>query len=219
MKLSTCKHCKKQFDISLHPKGWMANHSRWCEKNPKRTEYVLRSGSAIFAMKNAREQSGRTNQFSTAKLDGLSVPVSPNKGKPGAFLGKTHSHETKKLMSERARNSNHRRLRRGMVEYNGVMLDSSWEVRMAKKLDSEKILWTRPEPIQYVDKEGLTRNYFPDFYLPEYNVFLDPKNPQAFLVQKDKIDCLTKQYDNIIFLHSIDEIDNFAPVLALTSNQ
>ena len=72
---------------------------------------------------------------------------------------------------------------------------------------------------QYVDKEGLTRNYFPDFYLPEYNVFLDPKNPQAFLVQKDKIDCLTKQYDNIIFLHSIDEIDNFAPVLALTSNQ
>lgn len=219
MKISKCKHCGLEQDISSLPKGWMANHSRWCKKNPKRTEYATGSDSTMRAMKTAREQSGRTNQFSAARLDGVSIPISPHKGKPGFFLGKTHSHETKKLMSERARNSNHRRLRRGMVEYNGVMLDSSWEVRLARKLDVDNIQWIRPKPLKYIDKHGLERNYFSDFYLPEYNLYIDPKNPQAFKVQLDKIECLQQQYDNIVFLRSIEEIDKFTPVLALSSKQ
>lgn len=125
----------------------------------------------------------------------------------------THSDEVKKVLSEKARKSNHRRLRRSMRDYickdgSVVVLDSSWEETLAIKLDKENIKWTRPDPISYVDKNGLKRNYFPDFYLPEFDLFLDPKNPYAFRVQKDKIDCITKQIKNLLILTSIEDINN-----------
>jgi hypothetical protein len=167
MKLSKCKHCHQEFDISQHPKGWMANHSRWCDKNPKKSTYLHKNINAIEAMNAARKSSGRTNQYSTAKLDGTLVPESPNKGKPGKFKGKTHSAEAKIKISEKARVSTHRRLRKGMIEYNGVMMDSSWEVRLAQRLDAQSIKWTRPNALQYTDSKGRIRHYFPDFYLPE----------------------------------------------------
>lgn len=219
MKISKCKHCGLEKDISNLSKGWMANHSRWCEKNPKRNEYVNGSNHAIHAMNLARKQTGRTNQYEAAKLDNIPAPISPMKGKTGRFLGKRHSFETKKLLSEKARNSKHRRLRRNMVEYNGVMMDSTWEVRLAKKLDSDHIQWIRPDPIKYTDLHGKNRHYFPDFYLPKYNLYLDPKNPAAYIAQKEKISVLTKTYDNIIILRTLDEIDNFTPVAQLEARK
>lgn len=64
-------------------------------------------------------------------------------------------------------------------------MDSSWEERLAKYLDSQNIQWTRPAPIHVtMDK---VRRYFPDFYLPKYDVYLDPKNKHAEKVQKEKL--------------------------------
>ena len=40
MNIRKCKHCNVEFDISDKPSGWMANHSRWCNENPKRQDYV-----------------------------------------------------------------------------------------------------------------------------------------------------------------------------------
>lgn len=34
MNIKICKWCEKSFDTSFKPKGWMANHVRWCSKNP-----------------------------------------------------------------------------------------------------------------------------------------------------------------------------------------
>lgn len=219
MKISTCKHCGLQKNISLEPKGWMANHSRWCEQNPNRSEYVTGSEHAVNAMKLARHSSGRLNQYVAAKLDKKEVPVSPLKGLPSTFKGKTHSEKSKKIISEKGRLSTHRRLRRNMVWYNEILMDSSWEVLMAKKLDMSLIRWERPTPIPYTDSTGKIRNYFPDFYLPDYNLYLDPKNPQAYKVQFEKIECLKQQYNNIIFLRNLEEIKNFTPILALSSKQ
>ena len=219
MKISKCKYCGLEQDISVLPKGWMANHSRWCEKNPTRTKCNRNSENALRAMKLAREISGRTNQYTAAKIDGKELPSSPLKGLTGKFKGKKHSEQTKKRLSEKARLSKHRRLRKNMMEYNGILLDSTWEVCMAKKLDMLSIRWERPAPITYIDFFGNVRHYFPDFYLPEYDLYLDPKNPQAYKVQLEKIKCLQQQYNNIIILRSIDEINNFAPILALPSKQ
>jgi hypothetical protein len=62
------------------------------------------------------------------------------------------------------------------VTYNGVKLSSRFEMIVAISLDENNIKWTRPSPLKYIDPTGKQRNYFPDFYLPEYNVYLDPKN-------------------------------------------
>ena len=130
----------------------------------------------------------------------------------GSFKGRHHTKETKNKQSTSARNSNHRRLVKSCRYYikkddTQVLLDSSWEEKLAKILDDKHIKWERPKPLKWVDNAGNIHNYFPDFYLPEYNLYLDPKNPQACIKQKEKIDILYKMYNNIIILHTIDEIE------------
>lgn len=81
-----------------------------------------------------------------------------------------------------------------------VWLESSWEYEIAKNLDSNQIKWIRPKYLSYDDKK-----YFPDFYLVDYNVFLDPKNPYLQMVDKDKIEKV--------------EIQNSVRVLVLSKSQ
>jgi len=204
-----CKHCGLCFsDMSLSEK---ANHTRWCEKNPKRNEYIetLKKNNNIELMLAAKQKSGKTNQFTKAKLEGTPTPDGPNKGKPGVFSGKKHTEKTKTKMREKALASKHRRLTRNIIEYKGVMLDSSWELELAKRLDELNIKWIRPEPIPWTDKDGITHNYFGDFYLTDYGLYLDPKNPYAVKEQRKKLDCLLLQYKNIVILDTLDKCKNF----------
>jgi hypothetical protein len=49
--------------------------------------------------------------------------------------------------------------------------DSGWEITLANSLNDNKISWARPE--RFVLSTGKT--YSPDFYLPDYDVYIDPK--------------------------------------------
>lgn len=70
--------------------------------------------------------------------------------------------------------------------YNGVHMDSSWEVNLAKFLDLNNVEWKRSKEFVFLwtDKNNNKRRYYPDFYLPAYNLYLDPKN--KFLLEKDE---------------------------------
>ena len=73
-------------------------------------------------------------------------------------------------------------------KYNGVTMDSTWEVNLAKWMDDEKIKWDRSRHrhmFWWTDDDGNKRRYYPDFYLPEYNVYLDPKN--KYKMENDRI--------------------------------
>jgi hypothetical protein len=198
--MSICKYCDQKFD-----KKAIASHTHWCQKNPLRSTYIKNLEKARAAIKSTG------NQFTKAKKEGKPIPEGTLKGKPGTFRGKKHTPESKEKMSRSALASPHRRLRRKMIEYNGVWLDSSWEVTLAKRLDELKIIWTRPAPLPWTDNEGKVRNYFADFYLPEYNLYLDPKNPKAKEVQKKKLEILLNDYKNLIILGSEQECENFVP--------
>jgi len=52
-----------------------------------------------------------------------------------------------------------------------VYLDSTWEQRLAQSLDDNNVQWERPKFFRLSNG----RRYTPDFYLPEYNLYLDPK--------------------------------------------
>lgn len=62
------------------------------------------------------------------------------------------------------------------IEFNGINLDSSYEFEVANQLNENKIKWERPTYFIWEDDNGIKHRYYPDFYLPEYNVYLDPKN-------------------------------------------
>lgn len=68
-----------------------------------------------------------------------------------------------------------------------VVLESSWELKVVERLDELNISWIRPNPREWFDKEGKSRLYYPDFYLTDYNIYLDPKNPYCMSLDKDKI--------------------------------
>ena len=50
---------------------------------------------------------------------------------------------------------------------------------MAKWMDAEGIKWDRSKKrhmFRWIDTNGDERKYFPDFYLPDFNIYLDPEN-------------------------------------------
>ena len=216
-----CKHCKKEFQFVGETKydvaSQKANHSRWCKDNPKRQSYVDavqgRGGpDRVKLMLEARKKTGIFNQFH--KNPNYVVSKETRKKLSQTSKGRLHTEETKKKMSVSARESTHRRLMRHTQEYtkkNGevVLMDSSWEIALAKRLDELNIEWKRPEPLSWIDSTGKKRNYFSDFYLPKYDIYLDPKNKAAYANQIEKITWILANYTNVKFLRTLDECVNF----------
>lgn len=87
-----------------------------------------------------------------------------------------------------------------------VWLESSWEVICAKILDKYVIEWSRPKDgFEWFDVLGRSHLYYPDFYLPAINLYLDPKNP--FAQQRDafKIADIIKRHGiNLLILSKAD---------------
>lgn len=81
-----------------------------------------------------------------------------------------------------------------------VLVDSSYEIKLAKILDENNIEWIRPEPIQWIDTKGKVHFYFSDSYLVKYDIYLDPKNDYCFVQQSEKISYFTENYKNVFFL-------------------
>jgi hypothetical protein len=122
-------------------------------------------------------------------------------------LSYPHSEETKNIMSIIAceRLAKHSKYSKNTEYKPGIILESSFEVRTAIILDSLNIKWTKVRKGYVWDDNGKTRRYIPDFYLPDYNIFLDPKND--YLIKKDK-----KKIDSAMLLNNIK-------VVVLSDNQ
>jgi hypothetical protein len=73
-----------------------------------------------------------------------------------------------------------------------VTLQSSYELKCSQLLNDMSIQWVRPSYLKY----DVTRKYFPDFYLIEYDLYLDPKNSYLAKIDKDKIDKVIK-FNNV----------------------
>lgn len=61
--------------------------------------------------------------------------------------------------------------------YKGFWMDSGAERRFAELLDAHNIVWTKntTQWFPYKDKAGKSRKYFPDFYLPDYDYWVEIK--------------------------------------------
>lgn len=71
--------------------------------------------------------------------------------------------------------------------------DSNWEITLAKSLTDSNIKWSRPS--RFILSDG--RSYTPDFFLPDYNVYLDPKahRKNYYGMSVDKIKMFRKEYN------------------------
>jgi len=85
---------------------------------------------------------------------------------------------------------------------NEVCLQSSYEKRTAEILDDLGIKWIRPKHLKYDDKK-----YFPDFFLIDKNIYLDPKNNFLAIKDKEKIERVREQNNVVVLILTSDKIN------------
>lgn len=188
----TCRICKKIFDS----KNKLYKHYHQFHENELNKQIWNKGLTAKTDDRIQKISITLKNKYSTGEI----LP---------SFKGKNHSNESKVKIKNAALNSKHQRVCKKTLPYirkdgSIVNLDSSYERNIAKILDDNNITWIRPNPLVWVDKFGQSHHYFPDFYIPNKDIYLDPKNEYCFLVQSEKIEYIKKHYPNVLFLHKYE---------------
>ena len=93
------------------------------------------------------------------------------------------------------------------IEYKGIKFESTWEYEVALDLDHNNVDWRRPSPLLYKDDNNQQRRYYPDFYLPEFNVYLDPKNDYVKKLDENKIKKVQEQNNVKVILLSKSQLN------------
>ena len=153
----------------------LRNHERLCKLNPNHqisnwvkwneTHEIWNKGLT----KETDERVKKYGETLTVRYKGT------EEGK--RIFSHPHSLEYKQKMSEVAKQRHFGGWHTSRTfDYKGIKLDSQYELDVAKELDENQIKWERPSYFIWKDNTGNEHRYYPDFYLPEYNVYLDPKN-------------------------------------------
>lgn len=88
-----------------------------------------------------------------------------------------------------------------------VRLESSYEIKFAELLDELRVNWIRPNPFPWIDSIGLSHKYYPDFYLPDHNIYFDPKNKFNIKTDEEKISRVIEQNNIIVHILPIEKIN------------
>ena len=185
-----------------------ASHIKWCTNNPNHSKYKeqlktvreSRKGHSSWNKGLTKETDERVRKQAETFTEHLSSGKFRN-----VWIGRHHSEETKRKISEIGRNNPYQRKCKKTLPYTKldgtvVNLDSSYERFVAKFLDDHNIEWERTGIFEWVDSTGKKHHYFPDFYIPKLNIYLDPKNEYCFEAQKEKIEYIKTHYNNVIFI-------------------
>jgi hypothetical protein len=179
-----CQYCIKE----CKNVNSLRNHERLCKNNPNRQ--ILISNFIGYNKKKKELNIKGSNQYIKAEKLGLPKPKISEITKQKLRLAnskriytteqKLRKSEEMKRAVERNPNSylkNNVVGRVKNIEYNGVILKGSWELLVAKWLDSKLIKWEHETKSFKYEWNG-TRTYYPDFYLPDYDLFIEVKGYQ-----------------------------------------
>lgn len=67
--------------------------------------------------------------------------------------------------------------------------------------------WTRPSHMFWIDEWNNTKRYYPDFYLPDYDLYFDPKNKYQIMIDRPKIQAVIQQNNVKLFIVPNDFIN------------
>ena len=163
-----CKFCKKE----CKNKNSLTQHEIRCKENPCRINVFVDK----FNNKGKTPWNKGLSCKTDSRIQASRDTYNKNKENGKYHYRRKHTEEEKQKLREKALENGFGGFawRKG-VYYNDIKLDSSYEVAVAKSLDDNNIKWERPSRFKY-HWDGKLHYYTPDFYLPEYDVYLDPKN-------------------------------------------
>lgn len=197
-----CIHCNK----ICKNKNSLINHERLCKLNPNRQ--ILKSNFIEYNKKVKSGERKPVNQFIRAKELGIPTPIVSEDTRrkiSESSRGRKYSEEYKKNHSDKMKSvvlshpqsysANNVSGRTPIIEYNGFYLKGSWELLVANYLDDLNIKWTNIfDGIPYKWNNSI-HLYFPDFYLIDYNIFIEVKG-----YERDRDRCKWSSLQNLIVL-------------------
>lgn len=181
-----CRKCSKEINIPNYKRhvnvcrGVRVVRTEWvcefCNKKFNTAQGYNGHKSRSHTHKHIQTANGRKGNDKKQQME-----------KDGHIFQKcVHTAETKERLSILAceRLAKHSKYSKNIEYKPGIILESSYEVKVAKILDELCIKWDKVRKGFVWDDNGQKRRYIPDFYLPEQDIFLDPKND--YLIKKDK---------------------------------
>ena len=176
-----CMHCNKECK-NLNS---LRNHERLCPSNENRKYVSHTIGKTPWNKGLTKENCSSLFQASETMKNngrgGWSKKASSNGGKLGGGYRENAGRSKKFFVKDSYGNE--------------VCLQSSYELRCSEILNELDVKWLRPKALKYDN-----RNYFADFYLPDQDIYLDPKNDYKALCDIEKIDKVNKQNDVQVFI-------------------
>lgn len=172
-----CQYCRKECK-NLNS---LKQHECRCKQNPN---HIISSFVEYNKIRDYKTGFHAHNQYTKAKELGLPKPeVSKETREKLAKIwrGRKHSEESKQKIKDsikqKIENENwHLSFSKSRTfEYKGIKFQGSWEVAFAKYLDNKNIKWERPHKTYKYVFENENHRYLPDFYLPEYNLYIEIK--------------------------------------------
>ena len=205
--MRVCRYCGKECKNDNSHRC----HERTCPKNSER-KYVSHTVGVVAWNKGlTKDTSTSVRSISeTYKRKCRTGEIVPH------MKGKKHTEITKAKLSEAAKRNKLGGCRYShKFIYKGIRLDSSYELILAQELDKHQVSWIRPKTLSWSDQLGKMHKYYPDLYLPDYDVYLDPKNDYLIdkvnkyynLSERDRYNIVEAQNRVKIFILRKNELD------------
>lgn len=187
-----CSFCSKTAkNLNSHKQ-----HIRTCPSNPDR-QY-----------KNGMLGKKGSNQYIKARAEGKEYELSEQarQNLSASLKGRRVSLETRRKLSEKAVARIKHSPYSKHFEYKGHILESTYEYMCALILDSLEVKWTKVR-YGFDWSDGLQiRKYIPDFYLPDYDLYLDPKNDYLISKDQEKINSAMKLNKIKVVVLSVEQL-------------
>ncbi len=201
-----CQKCKKIFEVLITKNSFIKKYYNKCcsskcahsriqteEINNKRIkklkgiEYIKREIRKCKICKKKFRVKETSSQITCGNRKCRAKIASPK------LKGKTGGYKTK---------SGRSKFHGGY--YNNMWMDSSWEIKFAKLLDKYNIKWERKNIYLYYNFNETKLKYYPDFYLPIENLYIELKgywtdkvrNKMKLVLEQNKIKLIILEHEN-----------------------
>lgn len=185
-----CHHCQK----ICKNKNSLSNHERLCPSNPARLYVSHTQGKTAWNKGKTKLTDERVAKYATSLLG--RIPVGR-----AAWTSKQKSDAAKKQGFGGYQERSGRSKKFEVIDSfgNKTVLQSTYELRCSEILTELNINWLRPKYLSYNGKK-----YFADFYLPEFDIYLDPKNKYKAIQDAEKIACVCEQNNVRVYVLTED---------------
>lgn len=215
MKTFICEYCTKVCKSNNSKR----QHEIRCKQNPDCLPPVKKTQAWYDAMKTKRGTTAR-NQFSKARDEGRVILMSASTKEK---LSASATKQNKTQWTDEARTKHSMIMKQVVIDnpdsysksnvcgrvkmtmYNGQKLKGSWEVKTAQWLDANNIEWQCEEKPQPYFWDNGWHLYFPDFYLPTLNAYIEVKG-----YQQERDDAKWSQFKNELIIIDSTVINNLS---------